>query len=247
MKTTIVVIAAEGDSAKTEQWYLKALKEHYQKSGKEVRALVLTHSSTTCTPSSLARCVKAFFVQHNVFNIEIHAQAGLGASLAYQMLELRPDRIRRVFFVGGAPSNAMTGIAKIFHRYLSRLWYLSHIPFFADDPNPARDPIIDKIRASSTAAMRENPLRYRNQLVHIGTWQLPPHWRVPNTCDAYFVPNGETVRPHWWDNSFNNVRASQIWAEHGVKTTRRPGGYFSLYSMMPASELFKVMDEVRVL
>lgn len=209
--------------------------------------IIFQHTGTICEPHALVRRIKAFFATHDFDTAEIHAQAGLGASIAYRMLILRPDLARRVFFIGGAPSDAMTGIAKIFHRYISRLWYFSRVPFFADDPNPHHDPVIDQIRASSTATMREHPLRYRNQLLHIGTWTLSPNWQLPETCTAYFIPNGETVRPKWWDNSFNNTRASKIWGQHGVPTTRRPGGNFSLYSMMPAEELFQVMDEVRTL
>ncbi len=248
MQSTIIVIPAEGDSVDTEQPYINALKEHYHKQGKELEIIAFEHTSTSCTPKALVHDIKKFFAQHDFAErAEIHAQGGLGASIAYRMLILHPELIHHVFFVGGAPSDAMTGIAKLFHRYISRLWYLSHIPFFADDPNPRRDPVIDQIRASSTAAMRANPLRYRNQLIHLGTWRLSPAWQLPKSCEAYFVPNGETVRPTWWDNSYDNRLAVKIWAEHGVGSTRRPGQNFSFYSLMPAHELFQVMDEVRTL
>lgn len=247
-KSTIIIIPAEGDSPETEQWYINALREHYYRQGKELKIVTFRHTSINCTSKALNRNVRRFFARHDFSErAEIHAQGGLGASVAYRMLILYPRLISRVFFIGGAPSNAMTGIAKLFHRYISRLWYFSHIPFFADDPNPWRDPVVDQIRASSTAIMRANPLLYRNQLIHLGTWQLSPAWRLPEFCEAYFVPNGETVRPTWWDNSFNNDLAVKIWSEHGVGSTRRPGGNFSFYSMMPAAELFRVMDEVRAL
>lgn len=246
-QSTIIVIPAEGDSVATEQWYVNALMEHYASIGRTLRVIVFDYAATRCDDTALNIQVRNFFATHHVENAEIHAQAGFGASIAFRMLAVYSDRISRVFFVGGAPSDAMTGIAKFFHRHLSRLWYRSPIAFFADDPNPTNDPQLDLIRASSTAAMRENPLRYRNQLVHIGTWRIPTDWQVPHNSYAYFVPNGQTVRPKWWDNTFDNAKAAKIWAAHGVASTRQPGGYFSLYNMMPAAELFKVMDEVRIL
>ena len=248
MSSTIIIIPAEGDSVETEQWYINALVDHYRQQGKILNILVFKHAGTNCDHKALTRRIKDFFAVHNIVGrAEVHAQGGLGASVAYRMLILHPKTISRVFFIGGAPSNAMTGLAKLFHRHLSRLWYFSRIPFFADDPNPHHDPVIAQIRASSTATMRANPLRYRNQLIHIGTWRLSPNWQLPAFCEAYFVPNGETVRPSWWDNSFNNDLAAKIWSQHGVGSTRRPGGNFSFYSMMPATELFRVMDEVRTL
>ncbi len=249
MKSTIIIIPAEGDSADTEQWYIKALTEHYKSQDKDVEILVFEPCDFYHEPRLITQQIRTFFREHNIHYAEIHAQGGLGASVACRMINLfsQATIIDRVFFIGGAPSDAMTYIAKLFHRYFSRLWYLSRIPFFADDPNPHRDPIIQQIRASSTATMRRNPRLYCDQLVHIGTWELPKDWRPPKSCKVYFVPNGETVRPEWWDNSYNNSHARKIWATHGVKSTLPPGGNFSFYSLMPATELFKVLDKVRKL
>lgn len=247
MKSTIIVIPAEGDSADTEQWYIKALVEHYRSRSKDAEVLVFEPCDFYRDPSLITQQIRAFFREHNIYHAEIHAQGGLGASVACRMINLysRATIIDQVFFIGGAPSEAMTFIAKFFHRYISRLWYLSRIPFFADDPNPYDNPIIQRIRASSTATMRRNPRLYRDQLVHIGTWKLPKDWRPPKHCKAYFVPNGKTVRPEWWDNTYNNSRAQKIWAEHGVKSTPTPSGNFSFYSLMPFAELLKVLDAVR--
>lgn len=249
-KNTIVIIPAEGDSVETEQLYITKLREHYRKQGIELRILVFEYGRDRCEPEDVARSAYDFFHKHS-FELggyaEIHAQGGFGASVAYRMLALCSHLIHCVFFIGGAPGDAMPGIAKLFHLYFSRLWYASRVPFFADDPNPTRDPEIEQVRMSSTLAMRANPLCYRNQLVHLATWRLQEDWRAPRSCRAFFVPNGETVRQRWRDNSFNNELAAKIWAEHGVVSTRQPGDNFSFYNMMPTEALFSVMDEVREL
>ena len=131
---------------------------------------------------------------------------------------------------------------RVFHTHLSRLWYFSKIPFFADDPNPYNDEVIAAIKQSSTDCMRKDPLLYCNQLGLIGKW-------IPEKCleniEAYFIPNGDSLRPDWWDNSYDNKKAVQIWAHYGVKSLPKPSGGFSFYSLMPSKELFKVLDSVR--
>lgn len=252
MKPTIIVIPAEGDDPNTEVWYVQRLKRYYRKAHhQQVEVLVFEHDYTSKDHLdiflSTIMQVRRFVEEHDFTGAEIHAQGGLGAFVAYEFLRYCPERIATVFMVGGAPSAAMTWVAKLFHRGLIHLWYYFRwlIPFFADDPNPENDEAITQIRASSTEVMRRNPCLYRNQLVLIGNWDLPKDWQVPMGCRVYFVPNGETVRPVWWDNTYNNIKAEELWREHGVLTTTRPGENFSFYSMMPARELFKVMDSVR--
>lgn len=271
MRSTILVIPAEGDSAETEQWYVKRLKKHY---GEEVGVIVFDYSQNSNVEEGVREKIAEYAERYELQNIEIHAQGGLGAYTTCEMLRLwdfgktNQRKIKRIFFVGGAPSSVMTWIAKLFHRYFAYIWYWLPIPFFADDPNPHDDPITDQIRASSTHTMQANPKLYRNQLALIGNWgrdsvainfakQDLDKWmgtlgeKKPDalceTCECYFVPNGDTVRPKWWDNTYNQERAISVWAQNGVKTTSQPGNNFSFYSMMPAEALFKVMDEVRQL
>lgn len=247
MESTIIVIPAEGDAPETEIWYIQKLKAHYQKA----EVLVFEHDykgkEHLNVFLSTVLQVRRFVAEHYFTEAEIHAQGGLGALVAYEFLRYCPERIATVFMVGGAPSGAMTGIAKLFHRVIVRGWY--HLqwffPFFADDPNPENDEDIAQIKASSTEVMRRDPLLYRNQLILIGGWGLSEDWQVPAGCQVYFVPNGKTVRPIWWDNTYDSVRARELWREHGVLTTPQPGKNFSFYSMMPACELFEVMDNVR--
>lgn len=252
MESVVIVIPAEGDSKETEIWYIKALKSYYKKvHRKKLRILTFEHGLDREVENDifLSTCLGVReFVQKNEFrDAEIHAQGGLGARVAYEFLRCCPERIARVFMVGGAPCVAMTGLAKFFHRGFVRLWYRIRwiVPFFADDPNPENDETIAKIKASSTAVMRARPRMYRNQLLYIGYWNLPTDWRVPAGCKVFFVPNGETVRSKMRDNTYNDEKAKEIWLQHGALITRRPGGNFSFYSMMPARELFAVMDEVR--
>lgn len=252
MKPTIIVIPAEGDAPETEEWYIQKLKRYYRKAHRQqVDVLVFEHDHTSEDHLdiflSTVLQVRRFVEEHDFTEAEIHAQGGLGAFVACEFLHYCPERISTVFMVGGAPSGAMTGIAKAFHRVLVHVWYYLQwcFPFFADDPNPENDGIIAQIKASSTEVMRRNPQLYRNQLALIGGWNLPVDWQVPSGCKVYFVPNGETVRPKWWDNTYNNTKAEKLWREHGVLTTPRPGENFSFYSMMPAHELFRVMDSVR--
>ena len=253
-KIVPVILPAEGDSVVTESWYRAQLPTHRPNN----LPLILPDGPTDeCNITlRMATSIAHFFTsdayaQHyllNDYQFELHAHGGFGAFTAVCILNAHPGHIRRVFFIGGAPCNAMTPIAKIFHHYLSRLWYLSHIPFFADDPrhpNPMVDETIHKIRASSTRAMRQNPKYYRNQLVQIGTWTLPPSWKVPESCSAYFIPNGDTIRPSWWDNTYDNDVAAQIWKQHGVTPLPKPGDYFSFYSLMPTRPLFEIMDIAR--
>lgn len=267
MRSTILVIPAEGDSPATEQWYIQKLKQHY---GQGTKVLVFDYGQDPDAEGSIQRKIIECAKDYNFQNLEIHAQGGLGAYTACQMyyhwdFGKAHKRIKRIFFIGGAPSSAMTWPAKLFHRYFAYLWYILPIPFFADDPNPHHDPIIDRIRRSSTQVMQSNPKLYRNQLALIGKWGKDSiaikfdrrefqewiqvfehkHSHVHDSCKFYFVPNGETVRPKWWDNTYSPQKAIKVWAKNGVQTISQPSNNFSFYSMMPAESLFKVMDEVR--
>ena len=250
--TTIIVIPAEGDSPDTETAYVKRLKRYYTKvHHRQLNVLVFEHDCVSKDRmdifiSTILR-VRWFVQEHDLENAEIHAQGGLGAFVAYEFLRYCPEKIATVFMVGGAPSDAMTWVAKLFHRGLIRLWYHFRwlIPFFADDPNPKNDETIERIKASSTEFMRAYPEVYRNQLLYIGEWCISDDWQALSTYKVYFVPNGKTVRPTWWDNTYNNERAKEVWARHGVQCTEAPGDNFSFYSLMPAQALFKIMDSVR--
>lgn len=270
MRSTILVIPAEGDSAETEQAYVNELKRYY---GEDLEVIIFDYGQNPNVKENIRQQILKYERRYNFRDLEIHAQGGLGAYVACQMVMLwnfdeERRRIKRVFFVGGAPSSAMTWVAKLFHHYFAYLWYLLPIPFFADDPNPHNDPVIDQIRASSTQVMRANPKLYRNQLAFIGNWGKDPvalefmEWDlskyiqalaqkssdlVGDYCECYFVPNGETVRPKWWDNTYDQAKAAAVWEKNGVKAISQPKNNFSFYSMMPAEALFKVMNEVRQL
>lgn len=233
----ILIIPAEGDSVETESWYAKDVSYHYGTS----QVQIFQYNGNKSITRGIQESVADFFNQHEE-KFEIHAQGGFGAAVAYEMAMYRPSQIERIFFIGGAPCTAMRFIQKIFHKYLSRLWYFSKIPFFADDPNPSNDEVIAAIKQSSTDCMRADPLLYCNQLRLIGDWE-------PKKClkniEAYFIPNGDSLRPDWWDNSYDNKKAAQIWESYGVKPLPKPGGGFSFYSLMPSEELFKVLDTVK--
>lgn len=252
MKRYIIVIPAEGDSVATESWYVQALRNYYERQRQpqdQLEVLVFRHSENPDVVAGTREGVEEF-VRNNWFeDAEIHAQGGFGAYVALRLCRACPEQIRRVFFIGGAPSDAMPPIQKWFHRSFARLWYRLPVKFFADDPkhpDPEIDETIQQIRASSTACMRANPLRYRNQLVHIGYWN-PRQSDIPQRPDfrAYYVPNGKTFRSETWDNSYDDAAAREAWQRLGVDVTDRPGNFFSFYSMMPAEELFMVMDLVR--
>ncbi len=234
---SILIIPAEGDSVETESWYAKDVSCHYDTS----QVQIFQYNGNRSVIDGIRESVADFFDQHEG-KFEIHAQGGFGAAVAYEMALYRPSQIARIFFIGGAPCTAMRFIQRVFHRYLSHLWHISKIPFFADDPNPHNDEVIAAIKQSSTDCMRKDPLLYCNQLGLIGRW-------VPEKCleniEAYFIPNGDSLRPDWWDNSYDNKKAAQIWAHYGVKSLPKPSGGFSFYSLMPSRELFKVLDSVR--
>lgn len=159
---TIIVIVAEGDSAETARSYVNWLKRHLKYAWKryELRVLVYEHElGVTCDHydvmvSTIAQ-IRKFVSMHDFHEAEIHAQGGLGAYVAYEMLCYCPERIATIFMIGGAPCDAMTGLAKYFHHWHIRLWYHIRgiIPFFADDPNPTGDETIAEIKASSTRVM----------------------------------------------------------------------------------------------
>lgn len=250
---TILIIPAEGDLAETEVPYVKRLLAHYRRLGYRVKTLIYEHEvcneeieGSGIAINTMLR-VRDFVSKYDFADVEIHAQGGLGAYVAYEFLRFCPEKIKNVFIIGGAPCEAMTGVAKIFHRGFIHLWYYFRwlVPFFADDPNPTGDEDIKKIKKSSTETMRANPRMYRKQITFIGQWTVPEDWKVPEDCRVYFVPNGDTVRPKWWDNTYNNVKAEEFWTSKGAAVTERPGENFSFYSMMPAEALFAVMDVVR--
>lgn len=234
---SILIIPAEGDSVDTESWYATDISRHYGTN----QVQIFQYNGNRSIINGIRESVADFFDQHEE-KFEIHAQGGFGAAVAYEMAMYRPSQIERIFFIGGAPCTAMRFIQRVFHRYLSRLWYFSKIPFFADDPNPNNDEVIAAIKQSSTDCMRKDPLLYCNQLGLIGRWV--PKKRLEN-IEAYFIPNGDSLRPDWWDNSYDNKKAAQIWALYGVKSLPKPSGGFSFYSLMPSKELFKVLDSVR--
>lgn len=244
-ETNFLVIPAEGDSVATEQWYVADLCKYYQMPLTQCH--VFEYRGDYQISKGMTRDIDYFFTKlhPNDNNYEIHAQGGFGAYVACRMLARFPKRIKRVFFVGGAPCQVMTPIAKFFHRLFIRWWYHLPIEFFADDPNPLRDPVIEMIKASSTSTMRADPKLYCNQILAIGHWSLHRDWKVPRNVAAYFVPNGKAPFPSWWNNTYNNTAAIAEWRKHDVLATLRPGGTFSFYSMMPTDELFKVMDVTR--
>lgn len=245
MARKFLVIPAEGDSVSTERWYVEALCRHYRAQRKDVA--IFNYTGNLNIGLGVAFDVEHFFndLHPRDSGWEIHAQGGFGAYVAYIMICRYGARIRRVFFVGGAPAKAMSGIAKFFHRIFIRWWYNSRFEFFADDPNPNKDKTIQMIKDSSTATMRANPELYRNQILAIGHWKVPHGWLPKHSIRAYFVPNGKAPFPEWWNNTYRYGAAIDTWLEHGVTPTPRPGGGFSFYSLMPAGELFKVMDHVR--
>ncbi len=265
MEPTIIVIPAEGDSPETTIWYIKALKLCYKAERKKIsQVLVFEHDCSKeavrlGVALSTQLRVRKFIAEHDFTTVEIHAQGGLGAYVAYEFLRYceiqnAPDHygrrieLSRVFMVGGAPSTAMTGVAKWFHRYFVHLWYRVQwlVPFFADDPpNVKCEEEVEKIRNLSTQFMRANPQLYRDQLLFIGDWRIPDDWQVPDGCQVWYVPNGETLRSKWRDNTYNDVKAKAEWARCGVKSTAQPEDNFSFYSMMPAQALFAVILTVR--
>ena len=240
MSKYFLVIPAEGDSVETERWYVQNLKAHYPYSW----VYVFRYNGDRDINIGIRDSVRNFHEEMPAISFEIHAQGGFGAAVASYLAMHYPENVEYIFFIGGAPSTAMPKIAKFFHCWLSRLWYLSKIPFFADDPNPRHDPIISRIKRYSTKTMRKNPELYRNQLIFIGYWIPPKSWQLPYRV-GFFIPNGKTVRPAWLDNSYDNKKAAELWKIHNVTTTPAPGNYFSFYSMMPTDALFKVMDSVR--
>ncbi len=243
MHKAILVIPAEGDSVDTEKWYVEALKKHYK-----TEVFVLEYNGNHDVFRGVTATVMEFFREHSNYKFEVHAQGGFGAYVAYCIANLYSENVGYIFFIGGAPFTAMTQIALFFHRVISRLWYFSTIPYFADDPNPNDDIRVEKIRESSTMAMRADPKLYCNQLVYISKWRPAKKWRLPGNCIGYFVPNGDVKnRPKWWDNTYNNTRAIEIWKKYKIRSTAKPGKNFSFYSMMPAEALFDVLDGVRTL
>lgn len=264
VKPTIIIIPAEGDSAETEIWYIKSLKRHYKIARrKQPEILVFEHDNSDAAMKlgvAVSTQLKVYeFIREHSFEIaEIHAQGGLGAFVACEFLRYyamqddpeyfgRRIALSNVFLIGGAPSEAMTPIARWFHRSFVKFWYYIRwaVPFFADDPpNPECDEEITKIRVSSTRVMQANPKLYRDQLLCIGEWRIANGWQVPDGVNVWYVPNGETLRPKLWDNTYDDAKARACWQEHGVQVTARPGRHFSFYSMMPAYALFEVMAKV---
>ena len=132
MRSTILVIPVEGDSAETEQAYVNEPKRYY---GEDLEVIVFDYNKNPNVKENVRQQVLKYERRYDFRDLEIHAQGGLGAYVACQMVMLwnfdeEQRRIKRVFFVGGAPSSAMTWVAKLFHRYFAYLWYLLPIPFF---------------------------------------------------------------------------------------------------------------------
>lgn len=120
----ILIIPAEGDSVETESWYAKDVSCHYDTS----QVQIFQYNGNRSVIDGIRESVADFFDEHEG-KFEIHAQGGFGAAVAYEMALYRPSQIARIFFIGGAPCTAMRFIQRVFHRYLSHLWYISKIPF----------------------------------------------------------------------------------------------------------------------
>lgn len=240
-----MIIPAEGDSVETERWYASDVLRHYNS-----KPLFFSFGGAKWGYDlmywRIAVSIKAFMNEfENVepidTKLELHAQGGFGAIVACMMTELYPKRVARIFFIGGAPCEAMNFIEKFFHRHISWMWYYSRIPYFADDPNPKKDSTVAAIKKSSSQCMQADRKLYCKQLQMIGRW-MP---KKPLNVEAYFVPNGDAPRPSWRYESYNNKKAAELWQKYGVKPLPKPGGGFSFYSLMPSEELFKVMDQAR--
>ncbi len=261
METTILVIPSEGNSPDTEQWYIKKLKERY---GKELNVIVFEPSQNPNICQGVHESVDHFLRSYGqswpatsqnhkeskIQKLEIHAQAGIGSFTAFTLYNhpLAHAYIERIFFIGGAPRQAMTKPAFLLHRYLSWIWYFSPIPFFAGNLNPTRSFEMECIRKRSTTCMRQHPRLYRNQLVHLSNWTLPKDWyRWATDPDCFFVPNGASERSFRLDRTYDNERAIEIWSDHGVMITKPPEDNFSMYNLSPANALFDVMDHERQL
>ena len=247
----LIIIPAEGDSPETAAFYAQEAHHHYPQFE---TIQIFDHTTIPYWPicgRNLELDEKIQILSQLYYDqpIEVHAQGGLGAAIACRLFRLGHFDLAcsSCFFIGGAPCETMSLPAKFFHRIFATIWYWSPFPYFADDPNPTKNPTIQSIKQLSTAAMRHDPRRYRDQLYYISHWRpvvpeviaLPPY--------SWFVPNGEPPAPKWWHNTYQNDRAKAVWAELGIRSTPQPQHGFSFYSLIPATDLFIVMDAVRIL
>ena len=247
----LIIIPAEGDSPESTAFYALEARRHYHQF-KTIH--VFDHTTVRCWPvrdRNLKLDEKLQDLSRLYYNqpIEVHAQGGLGAAIACRLFHLGHFDLTHssCFFIGGAPCETMSLPAKFFHRTLAILWYWSPFPFFADDPNPTHDSAIQEIRRLSTAEMRRDPRRYRDQLYFIGHWRPSAQEVASLPLHSWFVPNGEAPFPKWWNNTYRNDRAKMVWSRLGVRSTPQPQHGFSFYSLMPAADLFTAMNDVRTL
>lgn len=244
MRPTILVIPAEGNAARTVRQYILSLKQHY---GEEAKVIVFEYNHSPDIKESIRNRILEYAECHELQNLEIHAQGGLGAYVACHMILLwdfgkAKHKIRRIFFIGGAPSSAMTWTAKMFHRCLV---YFLPVCFFTD--------------------AHVGHKLYRKQLALIGNWGRDSiafefdkrdlaiwvsaldrnAYDVPCApWECYFVPNGKKTSS-WWDSVYDQEKAIAAWAKINIDATRQPDERFGFHNMTPVEALFRVMDEIR--
>ncbi len=159
---------------------------------------------------------------------EVHAQGTLGAMLAYEMLFCIPDRIRSIFFIGGASSTDMLPKAKRklwFDKTMTRLG-LNHTTF---------------MRGLASELLQWQPyVDYLGDISHETNYVR--HWLSATGVNLYYIPNGEeslqTYAPH---------RAYKHWRHIGVRCLAQPDARFYFRMLTPARQLFDTMDSVRIL
>lgn len=245
----IVVIPGGIQFMLAAQIYLERLVEHYLAQGIILdRSIFEYELDCTDLDSSIDAKVKQLSEQPDFSGVEIHAQGGLGALVAYRLLQAAPTKIRHVFFIGSAPADALTNRAKKFYYqwsklacYLEQKGYARTAVSFPnyDDTTAAQD-----INEYAERMARERPELYRQEKQLICQWNPDALWRLPDG-KAFYVPNNFTPAKWYQTEMYDYASAVSLWYKHGVDTMRLTDSYFCSRLLMPTSELFAEMDQYR--
>lgn len=234
----IIVIPGEGTSPGMTQAYVDKLQQYCNEHGADMKFLVFSHDATSLDiVTGTERAIWRMVDEYDFTEAEVHAHGGLGAYVAYRMLCIAPKRIKRVFFIGGASSEALTNKAKSFYQKAIKIWYWSYqhgLAKFYASIKKSHD--TSGIMNSDSEFMQKYPELYLNQVLFVGSWVLDPLWRAEDG-KAYFIPNG---------NAYDYGGAVSTWYQHNVSIAQVSGSRPSPDTKMTVEELFATMEQCKL-
>lgn len=246
----VVVIPAGIQLVEVARVYADTILQHYHTLGVKVQVSVFEYYEleNPDIEATIERKVNALAGQLGSKQAELHALGGLGAFVAYRILQIAPQTVKRTFFIGGAPADTLTKQARLFcERDINVLCWLHRKKFLrlsANYPNPSKSLLVQEINQSATMIIREHPELYRNQMKLVGAWNIDPLWHAGENR-AFYIPSTINQIGMKHAEMYDYVDAVSRWYKHGVTILERPSQDFSSDTLLPMNELLAQINKGR--